>query len=122
MSRDVKSVYGLKMMEATYNGMLRRNNYATRPFVLTRSAYFGAQKYGAKWTGDNSATYEDLRIAISQLLSLSISGIPFVGADIPGFSGTPDDELYVLFYQLGSLFPFMRAHGHLNSPNREPYK
>ena len=122
MSRDVKSIYGLKMMEATYNGMLRRNNYATRPFVLTRSAYFGSQKYGAKWTGDNSATYEDLRIAISQLLSLSISGIPFVGADIPGFSGTPDDELYVLFYQLGSLFPFMRAHGHLNSPKREPYK
>ncbi len=61
-------------------------------------------------------------MAISQLLSLSISGIPFVGADILGFSGTPDDELYVLFYQLGSLFPFMRAHGHLNSANREPYK
>ena len=70
MSRDVKSIYGLKMMEATYNGMLRRNNYAIRPFVLTRSAYFGSQKYGAKWTGDNSATYDDLRIAISQLLSL----------------------------------------------------
>ncbi len=98
MSRDVKSVYGLKMMEATYKGMLHRNNYAIRPFLLTRSAYFGSQKYGAKWTGDNSATYEELRISISQLLSLSISGIHFVGVDIPGFFGTPDDELYILFY------------------------
>jgi alpha-glucosidase (family GH31 glycosyl hydrolase) len=45
-------------------------------------------------------------------LSLGIAGIPFVGADIPGFSGIANDEIFVLFYQLGTFFPFMRAHGH----------
>ncbi len=56
------------------------------------------------------------------MLSLSISGIHFVGVDLPGFYGSPDDELYVLFYQLGVLFPFTRAHGHVSSTEREPYK
>jgi alpha-glucosidase (family GH31 glycosyl hydrolase) len=45
-------------------------------------------------------------------LSLGIAGVPFVGADIPGFSGIANDEIFILFYQLGTFFPFMRAHGH----------
>jgi alpha 1,3-glucosidase len=61
-------------------------------------------------------------LSISQLLSLSMANIPFIGVDVPGFSGNPEDELYALFYQLGMLFPFARAHGHLYSTYREPYK
>jgi len=55
-------------------------------------------------------------------LSLSISGLAFVGADIPGFYGRPSEEIYVLFYQLGIFFPFMRAHGHIEFLKREPYR
>jgi mannosyl-oligosaccharide alpha-1,3-glucosidase len=55
------------------------------------------------------------------LLSLGISGIPFVGADIPGFYGNSTDEIFVKFYQLGTFFPFMRAHSHKEPRNREPY-
>jgi len=50
-----------------------------------------------------------------------VSGISFVGVDVPGFFGDPDDELYVLFYQLGMTLPFFRAHGHVKSYAREPY-
>jgi alpha-glucosidase (family GH31 glycosyl hydrolase) len=32
------------------------------------------------------------------MLSLGIAGIPFVGADIPGFYGTASDEIFVMFY------------------------
>lgn len=45
-----------------------------------------------------------------------------MGADIPGFLGNLDNDLYILFYQLGSFFPFARAHSHKYSTDREPYK
>jgi len=63
-------------MESTYQGLKYRNTTENkRPFILTRSAFFGSQKYGAKWTGDNQATYDELAVSIAQLLSLGIAGI-----------------------------------------------
>ena len=76
-----------------------------RPFVLTRSCFFGTQKYAAKWTGDNRATPEEVQISMNQLLTLGITGINFVGVDIPGFYGNATDDLFVKFYQLGAFFP-----------------
>jgi alpha-glucosidase (family GH31 glycosyl hydrolase) len=96
--RDVHNAYGFLMQKATYRGLLERDKGNQRPFVLTRSAFIGSQKFGAKWTGDNAATANELSISINQILSLSIAGIHFVGADIPGFYGKPSDELYILFY------------------------
>ena len=55
------------------------------------------------------------------MLTFGISGIPFVGADIPGYSGAATDELFVMFYQLGAFYPFMRAHSHIESLHRTPY-
>ena len=62
------------------------------------------------WTGDNSATYDDVPLSMNMLLSLGVSGIVFGGSDLPGFNGVPDDDIYVQFYQLGVFFPFFRAH------------
>lgn len=99
LHRDTHNVYGHMMAKATYEALIERDKKDhLRPFVLTRSAFLGTQKYAAKWTGDNLASYNELYISISQLLSLSIAGLPFVGADIPGFYGKPTDELYILFY------------------------
>ena len=40
--------------KATYDGILNREIKANlRPFLLSRSVFFGSQKYGAMWTGDN---------------------------------------------------------------------
>ena len=55
------------------------------------------------------------------LLSLSISGHPFGGADVPGFYGEPTDDIYISFYQLGAWYPFFRAHTHIDFPNRDPW-
>ena len=55
------------------------------------------------------------------LLSLGVSGIGFTGADIPGFFGHPTDELYILFFELGAFYPFMRSHNNFETPNREPF-
>eukprot|EP00347_Sterkiella_histriomuscorum_P014353 403361196 len=122
LSKDVKNAYGLMMMKATYESLKTRNvTENKRPFILTRSAFFGTQKYGAKWTGDNQATWPELAVSISQCLSLGLSGIPFVGADVPGFYLNSTDELYASFYQVGVFYPFFRAHGHIDFKGREPY-
>src|SRR2546422_4888635 len=50
--------------------------------VLTRAAYAGTQRYAASWTGDNTSSWNHLRLSVPNLLSLGISGYAFVGDDI----------------------------------------
>ena len=40
--RDVHNMYGTLQHKATFEGMLKRDNYTQRPFVLTRAFWFGA--------------------------------------------------------------------------------
>lgn len=48
------NAYGLLMAKATHKGAVDRiDDKNLRPFLLSRSSFFGSQKYGAKWTGDN---------------------------------------------------------------------
>lgn len=64
--RDVHNMYGVLMTKATYNGTVSRFSVQPeRPFVLTRSAFFGTQKFAAKWTGDNQATIDEVQVSIS---------------------------------------------------------
>mmetsp|Transcript_1478 Transcript_1478/g.1781 ORF Transcript_1478/g.1781 Transcript_1478/m.1781 type:complete len:80 (-) Transcript_1478:938-1177(-) len=72
---------------AAYEGMILRDNSRLRPFVLTRAFFFGSQKYGPYWTGDNLADEPELAASIKLQLTTGIVGIPWSGADIPGFSG-----------------------------------
>jgi len=52
---------------------------------------------------------------------MGVSGHPFVGADIPGYKFTPADDLFIEMYQLGTFYPFMRAHDEHHSTDREPW-
>ncbi|KII72254.1 Neutral alpha-glucosidase AB [Thelohanellus kitauei] len=102
-------------------GGLVRSKNQLRPFLLSRSFYAGSQKYGAIWSGDNLASWDHLKITIPMLLSLSIAGIPFVGADVAGFFKDPEPELFVRWYQAASMQPFFRAHAHIETKRREPW-
>ncbi len=52
-----RNVFALNEARATYGGLLRlRPN--DRPYVITRAAYAGIQRYATMWTGDNTATWE----------------------------------------------------------------
>ena len=92
-----------------------------RPFVLTRSGFAGVQRHAWVWTGDNQASWEHLRLALEMTVSLGLSGVPFCGADVGGFTGTPGPELYVRFAQVGVLMPLMRIHSAHDEPAREPW-
>lgn len=55
-------------------------------------------------------------------LNMSISGQPFVGADIGGFIGHPSGELFARWLELGVFTPLMRAHSVINEVNKEPWE
>ena len=114
------NVYGMQMARATFEG-LRKLRPDKRPLVLTRAGYAGVQRYSAVWTGDNVASWEHLALSIPMLASLSISGVPFVGADIGGYAGSPSAELYARWLQAAVLTPFFRTHAETGSADREPW-
>jgi alpha-glucosidase len=118
--RKAHNVYGTQMMRSTYNGLkkLMRNK---RPFTITRAGYAGMQRYGSVWTGDNIATWEHLKMGNIQCQRMSMSGVPFCGTDIGGFSGEPDGELFTRWMQLGTFSPFMRTHSAGDTIEREPW-
>jgi alpha-glucosidase len=116
----VHNIYGMENARATYEGLhkLRPNE---RPFVLTRAAFAGAQRYAASWTGDNSSTWNHLRMTIPTLLSLGLSGYPLVGADVGGFVGSPPPDLLTRWIELGALQPLFRNHTTKESADQEPW-
>lgn len=107
--RAVHNVYGMQNARATYEGLLALKP-DTRPFVLTRAAYAGTQRYAATWTGDNTASWHHLSMSTATLLSLGLSGYMLAGDDVGGFIGSPDPELLTRWYQLGAFNPVFRSH------------
>ena len=117
---DVHNVYGVSMVRAASDALARLRPDA-RSFFLTRSGFAGIQRYSAVWTGDNTASWEHLRMSLPMLCNLGLSGIPFVGADIGGFWEDATPELYARWIQAGVLYPMMRGHSHKDTRPNEPW-
>ena len=118
--RKAHNIYGMQMARATYEGM-RKYTYPKRPFVITRAAYSGAQRYTSSWTGDNVATWEHLWIANVQVQRMCMSGMSFTGSDIGGFAEQPSGELFARWIQLGVFHPFCRVHSSGDHGDQEPW-
>ena len=73
-------------------------------FQLLPSLHSHFFTLGAVWTGDNAAEWGHLKISIPMLLSLSVAGLQFVGADIGGFFKNPEPELLVRWYQVRHVY------------------
>jgi alpha-glucosidase len=114
------NVYGMQMARTTFEG-LRRLRPEARPFVLTRAGYAGVQRYSAVWTGDNVASWDHLRLSLTMLLNMGVSGVALIGSDVGGFSGNPSPELYTRWLQAAALSPFLRSHSESGSNPHEPY-
>jgi alpha-glucosidase len=118
--RGIHNVFGALNARATYEG-LRRLRPDERPFVLTRAAYAGAQRWAASWTGDNSGTWNHLALSTPMLLSLGLSGYGFVGDDIGGYAGSAPPDLLTRWLELGAFNPIFRGHAEKGSRDREPW-
>ena len=114
------NVYGFNMARACHEA-LRQLRPSARPFVITRSAYAGIQRYSMVWTGDNQSLWEQLVVSIPECLNLSLSGVPFCGPDVGGFGRNCTGELLARWTQAGAFFPFFRNHTALDTRRQEPW-
>jgi len=117
---EIHNVFGMENSRATYDGLLalRPNE---RPFVLTRASYAGGQRYSATWTGDNSSTWNHLRMTVPQLINLGLSGFALNGADVGGFAGSPSADLLTRWLQLAAFQPIDRDHAAKGTRDHEPW-
>lgn len=118
--REMHNIYGMLNSRATFEGLTALRPHQ-RPFVLTRATFAGGHRYATTWTGDNSATWNHLRLGIAMLLNLGLSGFAFAGADLGGFFGSVTPDLLTRWYQLGAFTPMFRNHAFQTSAPREPW-
>src|SRR5882762_8162887 len=118
--REIHNVFGMENARGTYEGLLKLQPNV-RPFVLTRAAYAGAQRYAATWTGDNTASWNHMRLSVPQLINLGLSGYAFAGDDMGGFNGSPTPELLTRWMELGVFNPIYRNHAAKGTRDREPW-
>ncbi|KAL0274187.1 UNVERIFIED_CONTAM: hypothetical protein PYX00_006669 [Menopon gallinae] len=119
--RHIHNIYGFLHTMTTHDGLLRRSEGKLRPFILTRSAFAGSQRFAAIWTGDNAAEWGHLKATIPMCLSLSLCGMTLCGADVGGFFKYPESELFARWFQAGAFQPFFRSHSHIDTKRREPW-
>jgi alpha-D-xyloside xylohydrolase len=97
-----------------------------RVFILSRSAYAGAQRFGVTaWSGDVLSDWVTFARQIPAGLNYSISGMPYWTTDIGGFisGGNLNDpkfrELFIRWFQFGAFSPIFRVHGTRNPSENE---
>jgi alpha-glucosidase len=113
------NVFGFNMARSSYEAA--RQALQKRPFILSRAGYAGLQRYTALWTGDNRAEDDHMLAGVRLLASLGLSGVPFTGMDIGGFTGNPTPALYTRWMQLGAFIPYFRNHTAFNTKSAEPW-
>jgi alpha-glucosidase len=106
--------YALLMAMGTTAGLLDAMP-DRRTFVLSRAGFAGIQRYAANWMGDNQSRWDHLWLSIAMGAGLGVSGQGFVGADIGGFAGNSNAELFLRWMQYGTLTPFCRNHSEIGN-------
>ena len=106
--------YALLMAMGTTAGLLDAMP-ERRTFVLSRAGFAGIQRYAANWMGDNLSRWDHLWLSIAMGSGFGISGQAFVGADIGGFQGNSNAELFLRWMQYGTLTPFCRNHSEIGN-------
>lgn len=91
--------------------------------TFSRAGFSGTQAFPCHWAGDEDSTWEAMRASLTAGLNSSLSGIPFWGWDIAGFSGEiPTAELYLRATAMATFMPVMQYHSEFNNhqkPNRD---
>jgi alpha-glucosidase len=117
---EIHNVYGMQNTRGTAEGMARLRP-GVRPFVMTRASYAGGQRYSVTWTGDNSSTWDHLRLCVEQLTNLGLSGFAYSGCDVGGFIGGASPDLLTRWYQVAAFTPVDRNHSQDTAPRAEPW-
>jgi alpha-glucosidase len=106
---EIHNVFGMQNSRATEEGELTIKPNE-RPFVMSRASYAGGQRYSTTWTGDNSSTWNHLRMTVPQIVNLGLSGFSLTGADVGGFAGSPPPDLLTKWIEVSAFQPIDRDH------------
>ncbi|MEQ7872999.1 TIM-barrel domain-containing protein [Sphingomonas sp. ASV193] len=117
---EIHNVFGMENTRATTEGLLALAPNL-RPFVMTRASYAGGQRYAATWTGDNSSSWDHLKLAVAQTLNLGMSGFAYTANDVGGFTGGPSPDLLTKWFEYATFMPLFRDHSAKDTPRAEPW-
>jgi alpha-glucosidase len=122
----VWNLYSYNLHKATYEGLnkLVYSEQSDRPgqrrtdrnFIVGRGSFTGAHRFAALWTGDNSSTWDFLKMNVAQVLSLGMNGVTICGQDVGGFEQENDEqrwvgpELFIRWVAAGAFLPWYRNH------------
>ncbi len=122
----VWNLYSYNLHKATYHGLnnLVYSEQSDKPgqrrkdrnFIVGRGSFTGAHRFAALWTGDNSSTWDFLKMNVSQVMSLGMTGVTICGQDIGGFEQENDEqhwvgpELFIRWVAAGAFLPWFRNH------------
>jgi oligosaccharide 4-alpha-D-glucosyltransferase len=108
---SVRNLYG------HYWSKMLADNYAKqypekRLFHLNRAGFAGSQRYSSyPWSGDVSRTWGGFKAQLPNMLSMSLSNVPYAHSDLGGFCAEPkNEELYLRWLQFGVFNPIFRPH------------
>ncbi len=103
---DMRNVYPNDYIGAYYK-FAQQNDGIT----FSRAGYRGANQFPAHWAGDERSNFDAFKRSILAGLSSGISGLPFWGWDLAGFSGdVPTAELFIRATQMATFCPIMQYH------------
>ncbi|KAG2498166.1 hypothetical protein HYH03_003923 [Edaphochlamys debaryana] len=118
---DSHNLYALAEARVTH-AALRLVAPRERPFILTRSTWSGSGRYAAHWSGDNGASWADLRRSVGALAGAALAGVAAAGADVCGFIGASSEQLCARWLSAGAFYTFVRDHSDNASPPQEAYR
>ncbi len=106
----IRPLHSQLMTRASFDAQVQ-DQPDKRPYLISRCAAPGTQRYAQTWTGDNYTNWETLRWNIPMGLGLSLSGFYNIGHDVGGFAGPrPDPELFLRWVQNGIFHPRFTIH------------
>ncbi|GGK21413.1 alpha-glucosidase [Yeosuana aromativorans] len=120
---EVHNIYGMDWARLAYEGY-QRDFPNTRPFILMRAGYSGAQRYGLiPWSGDVNRTWGGLQSQPEIALQMGMQGLGYMHSDLGGFAGANlDDDLYVRWLQYGVFQPIYRPHAQEEVPSEPVFR
>ena len=112
----VWNLFSYNLHKATYNGLNRlpgREN--KRNFIIGRGSFTGMHRFAGLWTGDNSSSWDFLKMNVAQVISLGMCGMSICGQDIGGFEAEDNQrwagpELIMRWTAVGAFLPWFRNH------------
>lgn len=107
---ELHNVYALLYNRCVYEAAQRYCR--SGPFLFSRAAWPGSQRYPSQWGGDPQADWGGLAASIRGSLSWGMTGAPYFATDVGGFYGDQRDPLlYVRWAQASVFSAHMRLHG-----------